>query len=57
MIVKMIPLWVVKLLVGTGLISFMSKYWYWNSKTVKEVVWVRQLVLFLHIHIILYNLL
>jgi len=39
MVVKLVPLWVVKLLDMTGLIHKMTNFYKWNAKSVKEVVW------------------
>ncbi|CAL4152973.1 unnamed protein product, partial [Meganyctiphanes norvegica] len=39
MVVKLVPLWVVKLLDVTGLIHKMTNFYKWNAKSVKEVVW------------------
>lgn len=39
MVVKLVPLWVVKLLDVTGLINKMTNFYEWNAKSVKDVVW------------------
>jgi len=39
MVVKLIPLWIVKLLDVTGLIHKMTNFYKWNAKSVREVVW------------------